>query len=160
MGNWLPVQEFKRTINAAIVSLPMYFIFAGTKLSIMAGIPPVNLPANCRITKSYLKQNTPIERKLSPLAEALKYEDVLQEPSVETLSQVGMRFNVSRARVSQMLNLLNLDESIRGYLSSIDDAQKHNFFTERKLRNIAIIKDKKEQNSRFRKLVSDIDSTF
>ena len=135
-------------------------MFAGTKLSIMPGIPPVNLPANCRITKSYLKQNTPVKRKLNPLAEALKYVDVLQEPSVETLSQVGMRFNVSRARVSQMLNLLNLDESIREYLYTIADAEKHNFFTERKLRNIAVIKDKKEQNSMFRKLVENIDSTF
>lgn len=75
---------------------------------------------------------------------------------METLSQVGMRFNVIRARVSQMLNLLNLDESIREYLSSIDDAQKHNYFTERKLRNIAVIKDKKERNSSFRKLVGKI----
>ena len=123
----LPVQKLKRTINAAIVSLPMYFIFVGTRLSIMPGISPVILPENCRITKSYLKQHTPIEKKLSPLAEALRYEDVLQEPSVETLSQVGMRFNVSRARVSQMLNLLNLDESIREYICSIDDAEKHNF---------------------------------
>ncbi|MBU0597088.1 hypothetical protein KKA94_02915 [Patescibacteria group bacterium] len=135
-------------------------MFVGTRLSLIPGIPPVNLPENHRITKSYLKQNTPTEKKRSPLLEALKYADVLQEPSVETFSQVGMRFNVSRARVSQMLSLLNLNESIKEYICSIDDAQKHNFFTERKLRNIAIIKDKKEQNSRFRKLIEDIDLTF
>lgn len=126
----------------------------------MAGIPPVTLPANCRITKSYLKQNTPIERKLCPLAEALKYENVLQEPSVETLSQVGAKFGVSRARVSQVMNLLKLNERIKSYLLNIKDAKEHNYFSERKLRKIAIIKDKKEQNSRFRKLVADIDSTF
>lgn len=34
----------------------------------MPGIPPVNLPVNCRITKSYLKQNTPIEKKRTPLS--------------------------------------------------------------------------------------------
>ncbi len=133
-------------------------MFAGTRLSLMAGTPPLNLPAHTRITKTIIKQNTPIKRKVSPLVEALKYTDVLQEPSVETLSQVGLRFGVSRARVSQVLNLLKLDESIKEYLFAINDDKKHNFFTERKLRKIALLKDKNVQNSSFKKLIANIDS--
>ena len=79
---------------------------------------------------------------------------------METLSQVGARFGVSRARVSQVMNLLKLNERIKSYLLNIEDAKEHNYFSERKLRKIAVIKDKKEQNSRFRKLIADIDSTF
>ncbi|OGX24867.1 MAG: hypothetical protein A2Y03_09050 [Omnitrophica WOR_2 bacterium GWF2_38_59] len=73
------------------------------------------------------------------------------------MAEVGLRLNVSRARVSQMLNLLNLDERIREYLLSIEDPKKHNYFTERKLRKIAVIKDKKEQNLKFRKILEEID---
>ncbi|HBG61682.1 MAG: hypothetical protein A2306_07160 [Omnitrophica WOR_2 bacterium RIFOXYB2_FULL_38_16] len=135
----------------------MYFMFTGTKLAIKPGIPPVTLPASCRLAKADIKKNTPIEKRLSPIAEALRYADVLNEASVDTMAEVGLRLNVSRARVSQMLNLLNLDERIREYLLSIEDPKKHNYFTERKLRKIAVIKDKKEQNLKFRKILEEID---
>jgi hypothetical protein len=53
-----------------------------------------------------------------------------------------------------MANLLKLDRSIKNYLLSIKDTKKHNYFTERRLRGIAVIKDKKKQVKRFRELVS------
>ena len=71
-------------------------------------------------------------------------------------AQVGMRFGVSRARVCQILGLLDLDESIQKYLFSIKDSKEHNFFTERRLRPIAAIKNKTEQIMRFRELVNDM----
>ena len=54
-----------------------------------------------------------------------------------------------------MLNLLELDDTIKKYLLSIEDAREHNYFTERKLRKIAIIKNREEQTREFSKLVSD-----
>ena len=75
-------------------------------------------------------------------------------------AQVGMRFGVSRARVCQILGLLDLDESIQKYLFSIEGPKEHNFFTERRLRPIAVIKDKNEQITRFRELVSDMRYTL
>jgi hypothetical protein len=131
-------------------------MFSGTKLAIKPGIPPVELPANCRLIKADIKKSMPIEKRLSPIAEALRYADVLSEASVNTMAEVGLRLNVSKARVSQMLNLLNLDERIREYLLSIENPINHNFFTERKLRNIAVIKDKKEQNLKFRKILEEM----
>lgn len=55
-----------------------------------------------------------------------------------------------------MLNLLELDESIQKYLLSIEDPKEHNFFTERRLRQIAIIKDKQGQIREFGKIVSEM----
>ena len=59
-----------------------------------------------------------------------------------------------------MLGLLDLDESIQKYLFSIEDSKAHNFFTERRLRPIAVIKDKNEQITRFREIVNDMRYTL
>ena len=67
---------------------------------------------------------------------------------------------MSRVRACQILGLLDLDESIQKYLLSIEDSKAHNFFTERRLRPIAVIKDKNEQITRFRELVSDMRYTL
>ena len=89
--------------------LPIYFIFQGTSLHLIKGHPPVQLEHGQRLTKTIIKKNTPILKKQSPLIEAIKYADAFNEPSIETMAQVGTRFGVSRARVSQMINLLKLE---------------------------------------------------
>ena len=76
----------------------------------------------------------------------------MPEPSIVTMAQVAARFNVSRARVCQMLNLLKLPEEIKGYLLSIKDTEEHNYFTERKLRQIATLDDPSEQTTLFCKI--------
>ena len=113
-----------------------------------------------RITKKLLREAKPITRNPSPLEEALRYLEVSKEPSVVSRAQVGSRFGVSRARVCQILGLLDMDESIQKYLLSIEDSKAHNFFTERRLRPIAVIKDKNEQIMRFREIVSDMRYTL
>jgi hypothetical protein len=105
-----------------------------------------------------IKEAKPVLRRPSPLEEALKYAEVYNELTIVSKTQVAMRFGVSRARVCQMLNLLELDDNIKKYLLSIEDAKEHNYFTERKLRQIAIIKDKPEQIRKFRDLTIDIRS--
>jgi ParB-like chromosome segregation protein Spo0J len=130
--------------------------FIKQQLVIIAGELPYNLKTDKRITKKLIKEAKPIIRKPSPLEEALKYAEVLKEPSIVSKAQVGQRFGVSRARVCQMLNLLDLDYTIQKYLLSIENVKEHNYFTERRLRQIAIIKDKHEQVIEFSKLMNDI----
>lgn len=130
--------------------------FIKQKLVIIAGKLPYNLNTDKRITKKLLKETKPVIRKPSPLEEAFKYAEVLKEPSIVSMAQVGQRFGVSRARVCQMLNLLDLDYSIQKYLLSIENVKEHNLFTERKLRQIALIKDNKNQTMIFSRLIKDL----
>ena len=136
--------------------LPIYFIFHGTSLHLMKGLPPVQLEQGQRLTKAIIKKNTPIQKKQSPLIEAIKYANAFNEPSIETMAQVGARFGVSRARVSQVMNLLRLDERIKFYLLNIEDSKEHNYFSERKLRKIALVKDCNEQYRIFKQLQMNV----
>ena len=130
--------------------------FVKQQLVITTGELPYNLKTDKRITRKLLKEARPVIRKPSPLEEALKYAEVVKEPSIVSKAQVGERFGVSRARVCQPLNLLELDYSIQKYLLSIENVKEHNYFTERKLRDIAVIKDKHEQLKKFSELLQDM----
>lgn len=153
---WLPVPETKRIIASAKLRIPIYMQFIKQQLVIITGELPYNLKTDERITKKLLKQAKPVIRKPSPLEEALKYAEVLKEPSIVSKAQVGARFGVSRARVCQILNLLDLDYTIQKHLLSIKNVKEHNYFTERRLRQIAIMKDNREQIRKFGELVRDM----
>ncbi|MCX5686737.1 MAG: hypothetical protein NTW09_04690, partial [Candidatus Omnitrophica bacterium] len=127
---WLRTPETKRIYASAKVTFPIYLRFRGQSLRIIFGEPPYNLKTEERITENMLKEAKPILRKRSPLEEALKYAEVYNELTVVSKTQVAMRFGVSRARVCQVMNLLDLDDTIKKYLLSIQDAKEHNFFTE------------------------------
>ena len=66
-------------------------------------------------------------------------------------SQAAQRFRISRARVSQILNLLNNEDTILEQLTSIKDVEEHNFFTEHRLRRLAVM-DGIEQLAEFNRL--------
>jgi hypothetical protein len=66
-------------------------------------------------------------------------------------AKVAQRFGVSRARVCQLLNLLDLNDAILTQLMSTEDVEEHNFFTEHRLRRPAVI-DGGEQVAEFNRL--------
>ena len=66
---------------------------------------------------------------------------MLNEPSIVSKNQVAERFGVSRARVCQLLNLLELHPQIIQQLRSIDNIDEHNFFTEHRLRKLAVMNE-------------------
>ncbi len=60
---------------------------------------------------------------------------------------------VSRARVTQILNLINLVPEIRNYLKFTTDQNDLKTLTERRLRKIAKIKNHKIQIEKFKELL-------
>lgn len=153
---WLRNPETKRIMRSAKLKIPIFLQFFKQKLAIIEGNPPYGLKVNRRITQALLKEAKPVIRNPSPLENAYRYAEVYREPSIVSMAQIGQRFGVSRARVCQILNLLELDENIQKYLTSIKNIEEHNYFTERKLRQIAIIKDKDEQIRKFGELVDNV----
>ena len=154
--------ESPRTIIAsAKLKIPIFLQYSKRKLVLLEGKAPYNIKGDIRITKKLIREAKPVIWKASPIEVAYRYLEVFKEPSVVSKAQVGNRFGVSRVRVCQVLSLLELDDSIQKYMLSIKDPKEHNFFTERKLRPIAVIKDKAEQINRFMELVSRMrDSLF
>ena len=117
----------------------------------MPGKPPYGIKTTERITRRIIREAKPKVRKPSPIEQALTYARVLQEPSVVSKSQVAQRFGVSRARVCQMLNLLELNDTILKELMAIRDVDEHNFFTEHRLRRLAVMEGD-EQLAEFNRL--------
>jgi hypothetical protein len=156
LTHWLRNPETKRITRSAKLKIPVFLQFVNQKLAIVEGIPPYGLKTNRRITQALLREAKPVIRRPSPLEETYKYAEVYREPSIASMAQIGQRFGISRARVCQVLKLLELDENIQKYLLSIKDAKEHNYFTERRLRQIAIMKDKNEQTKAFGELVRDM----
>ena len=66
---------------------------------------------------------------------------------------------VSRAKITQMLNLLKLDDEIQGFILGLDETDKRlKVMTERRLRPLAQIHDENEQLREFRIFRSQCDS--
>lgn len=151
LSKWLLDYQTKRTISSAKISFPVYLQFVGQQLKIITGDPPYGIKNHVRITRQIIREAKPKVWRSSPLDQALKYAEVLNEPSVVSKNQVAKRFGVSRARACQLLNLLELNPSILQQLQSIKDVDEHNFWTERRLRKIAGMK-KFEQISAFNRL--------
>ncbi len=100
-----------------------------------------------------MRESAPKTRKSSPIEIALKFAEVLREPSVVSKAQVARRFGVNRTRVCQVLKLIQLDESILKFLKSIANTEETNYFTERRLRPIAAVVDRNQQVRMFNELV-------
>lgn len=148
LNKWLRNHQTKRTVSTARVQIPVFVQYVRHQLVIVQGQPPYAE----RITRRVILEAKPKAWRPSPLDQALKYAQALNEPSVVSKNQVAKRFGVSRARVCQMLNLLELDQGILQYLRSIKDVGEHNYFTERRLRQVATIGNREVQLAEFNRL--------
>ena len=135
-------------------------MYCDKKLRILEGKIPYGIKTDKRITRQLLRQNKPVIAKPSPIETALEYARVYAEPSIVSKLQVAQRFGVSRARVCQVMNLLNLDNKIIEYLLNIKDAKEKNYWSERKLRKIAIIKEEDEQIRKFSEFINNTKFEF
>lgn len=101
----------------------------------------------------WLHESSNIGKKLDthPVERARDMEGLIDGKAISSFSDLARHLRISRARVSQIMNLLKLDPEIQKYLSSLPAIELHRY-TERSLRNIASIQDQKQQMSEFGKL--------
>ena len=66
-----------------------------------------------------------------------------------TKAGLARKLRISKARLTQIMNLLKLAPEIRAYLKDLNDPSPINYFNEKRLRPIASIKDKQKQLTEF-----------
>ncbi len=94
-----------------------------------------------------MREHKPIKRKPNPIKTALKYQRL--KDSGLSLSDIGRQYGVSRVRIHQYLNLLNLDEKVIAMLANTKDATVVNYWAERRLRKLLTM-ERREQGKSFR----------
>jgi hypothetical protein len=77
---------------------------------------------------------------------------MLDEGAVNSQSQLAQQVGLTRARVTQLLNLLKLPLDIIAELSAAQNRNQAAFYTERRLRPITKLASSREQLNAFQKL--------
>jgi hypothetical protein len=78
------------------------------------------------------------------------------DPTINSRADLARELGVSRARVTQVLSLLDLAPEIREALLALDDHQAIRFFSERRLRPLLRLADPQRQVRQFRRLLAGL----
>jgi predicted transcriptional regulator len=79
-------------------------------------------------------------------------------PMVNNQADLAKRYGISRARVTQYLNLLKLPEEIIDFLKANKDRDSVlRYFTERRLRDLTRLKGNERRVKRFRRMIEKAD---
>jgi transcriptional regulator with XRE-family HTH domain len=81
---------------------------------------------------------------------AIEWRDALRADSNLTMAELARQKGLSRARVTQIFNILKLPAAIIKELSGITDAEEARRFPEHALRKIRLLKSAEEQIAAFR----------
>jgi hypothetical protein len=93
----------------------------------------------------------------SPLLEARQYLRILEnDPSLANRADLAREMGVSRARVTQVTNLLRLNSEVQERLLKLEDQRAIRFFSERRLRPLIQIEDPKQQVLEFERMLAQI----
>jgi hypothetical protein len=93
----------------------------------------------------------------SPLLEARRYARMLEsDSSMKTRADLAREMGVSRARLTQVMNLLRLDCAVQEQLLGLEDQRIVRFFSERRLRPLIQIEDPTRQLREFERMLAQI----
>jgi ParB/RepB/Spo0J family partition protein len=88
------------------------------------------------------------------LLKALEFQNLLDTKVVNNQADLAKRYGVSRARVTQHLNLLKLPDEIIDFLKENKDQESIlRYFTERRLRDLTQLKGDERRMKEFRKMI-------
>ena len=93
----------------------------------------------------------------SPLLKARRYARILKsDPSLANRADLAREMGVSRARVTQMMNLLRLDPEVQRRLMALQDQRAVRFFSERRLRPLIQIEDARRQMTEIDRMLAQV----
>jgi len=87
-----------------------------------------------------------------PIHMAMKWRRMLDEDASLDMSQLARNQSVSRARVTQVMNLLALPQDVRAHLIGLQEPAAIRYFNEHKLRTVVACATPETQVRRFREL--------
>lgn len=135
----------------------------------MAGIIWLPLPAICEnwtssfVFLSKLKADndlqTDFEPAFHPIHLAIEFKKLIEQELVNNYADITKRYAMSRARVTQIMNLLALPNDVQSYLLGLDDRKSIRRLSERRLRKLIGAKSSKSQTKEFWRMAGRVPGT-
>ncbi|MFC1715298.1 hypothetical protein ACFL6S_16635 [Candidatus Poribacteria bacterium] len=130
----------------------IYLAYAGHGICIVVGIAPTEPGERGIVPSDGLKVMEQNHKWQNPLRLALGYQTLLENG--KTKADIARMMGSSRARVTQIMSLLELHPDIQKYLNDTKNDLDAKLLTERKLRGIAAIRSSEDQLATFHELIS------
>jgi hypothetical protein len=112
-------------------------------------------PVEAADTEPTTLHNEPTMPVVNPVKQAFILKDILEQGTCATQADLAEHLGMSRARVTQTLNLLKLAPEILDALLNLPDNQAW-LFSERRLRPITQISSPKKQTAVFREICAQL----
>lgn len=109
-----------------------------------------------QLSKPKPKKTPKTPRVAELLRKAMEWEKLLESGEGVTRSVIAKREGLSRARVTQIMGLLNLAPDIQEYILSMTETVQRPAMTERSLRHIMKLLEHKKQLEVFNKSLKNI----
>lgn len=93
-------------------------------------------------------------RVVELLRKALEWQALLKSGEVRNQADIARREGITRARVTQVMGMLQLAPEIQQHILSMPDAVRRPAITERALRPIALIDERRHQLQQFEALLA------
>ncbi|MDB9822679.1 hypothetical protein OAC89_03175 [Deltaproteobacteria bacterium] len=158
-SKWLPGSSTQRTKLGRTVSeiIPCFYIYNKKKKVLCAGEKSINFPSNKAISAREWQSALSKSHRKNPILEGKKYLSCLEINPNFKYQNVANKFNVSKARVSQMIALVKkLPTEIIDYLINQKNPEDVKYFTERRLRPLTLMGPDEEKIKRFWEMANNI----
>ena len=146
--------ETNHSLLSYLINTQYYISLDSRRQTVNFGPKPSNLPPSRRAWARDVKRLEYLNNHSFVLNEARRYQECFERKGVDTKAEVAEIFGVSRARVTQYLNLQKLPKLILHYLDhNQDNLQIRKFLTERRLRPLTWIDDEEECKKKFYEMI-------
>ncbi len=121
-------------------------------------VHPIACPSDFReqMLKREKVRSRPVKLSKNPVELALEWRQMLNDDKTLNMAGIARSSGVSRARVTQIMKLLDLPDNILKFVVLQKEPVEHRIVSERRLRKILALPDATRQLAEFRKLQQQI----